>query len=623
MVMSDERIQSIDPPCLFLSGNPFSFSAWCLTRRLVLRIPGPKSFLLKSTSEEDTMAANETSVIQDTSILSNKDTPTSKTIKGDGNRPSTGNGKTSKNQKSGLNGEMKNSKAANSNTSGNNNSRHPPRLPTRTNKTKKRSAGTTEGIPKTNIGLSPAQPSSSTASSSRFAAPVTHHHRALNPILLARGMSSRYLSTKIISASSNCSTTPASSANVTATSILPLSKTEIDKDLRHMEAYRAASIGYGQQLFVYKNQELVRSGYFGSFFVGPGVLEDGSGGGGEHVVGGDGYYHAAASMVVDDTIDEYDQDEENEDGLLLHRVPTRPGGGKRGPFSHRQHQKQLQQHNRGRPYMPIKIDPEEEKRLSGLRKRMHQSEFVRMQLETQYLSLRSHYVHESQLVHKTRSYEMEGRLKLMREVMVRREKVLALMRVKMAISRDLEVRLMGYRDGWNVDGTEDDTNVENSKESASASTGEKAEKANEGANANNENKKVDLLKIWSDINAQLKAAEAACMEFETPSVLTQMVVTPTPTPPSSSASSATSIAKNGRKRSGSVTSTEESANSNNESSCGKRRVSSTGLEPHIIPWDCMVEPQTPYDFPLLLSCLSSATDKVAGYGEFRFFFFFP
>ena len=387
-----------------------------------------------------------------------------------------------------------------------------------------------------------------------------------------------------------------------------------------METYRAASIGYGQQLFVYKNQELVRSGYFGSFFVGPGVLGDGSVGG-EHV-GGDGYYHPA---VMDDTIrapyhDEVDQEGsrlinvggENEDP----RAPTRPVGGKRGS-SQRKHQ------NRGRPYMPIKIDPEEEKRLSGLRKRMHQSEFVRMQLETQYLSLRSHYVHESQLVRKTRSYEMEGRLKLMREVMVRREKVLALMRVKMAIWRDVEVRLMGYRDGWNVGGTEDDPVVENKKDASYAAAGEKAEEESKEAvenEADAENKKVDLLKIWNDINSQLKAAEAACMELETPAVLTQMVVTPTPSPPSSSASSATSIAKNGRKRSSSITSTEEAANNNNDSTSGKRRVSSSsssGLEPHIIPWDCMVEPQTPYDLPLLLSCLSSATDRVAGYGEFR------
>lgn len=387
-----------------------------------------------------------------------------------------------------------------------------------------------------------------------------------------------------------------------------------------MEAYRAASIGYGQQLFVYKNQELVRSGYFGSFFVGPGVLGDasGGGGGGEHVVGGDGRYH---SMVMDDfaarQYNDDDHDVENEDGMLSHRVPTRPGGGKRGSSSSHRQRQQQQQHNRGRPFMPIKIDPEEEKRLSGLRKRMHQSEFVRMQLETQYLSLRSHYIHESQLVRKTRAYEMEGRLKLMREVMVRREKVLALMRVKMAIWRDVEVRLLGYRDGWNVGGTEDDTIVEKQKEASSDAATEKAEqKSKEGAEA--DNKRVDLLKIWNDINAQLKAAEAACMELETPAILTKMVVTPTPTPPSSSASSATSIAKNGRKRSGSVTSTEESANSNNDLSSKKKRVSSTGLEPHIIPWDCMVEPRTPYDFPLLLSCLSSATDKVAGYGELLF-----
>jgi len=206
--------------------------------------------------------------------------------------------------------------------------------------------------------------------------------------------------------------------------------------------------------------------------------------------------------------------------------------------------------------------------------------------------------------------------------MVRREKVLALMRVKMAIWRDVEVRLMGYRDGWNVGGTEDPI-VANKNDASSAAAGEKAEEESKEAvenEADAENKKVDLLKIWNDINSQLKAAESACMELETPAVLTQMVVTPTPSSPSSSASSATSIAKNGRKRSSSITSTEEAANNNNDSTSGKRRVSSSsssGLEPHIIPWDCMVEPQTPYDLPLLLSCLSSATDRVAGYGEFR------
>jgi len=78
----------------------------------------------------------------------------------------------------------------------------------------------------------------------------------LDPLLLARGMSSRYLSSKI------------------SHQLTPLPKEAVEKDLRHMDAYRNACNGYNQQLFVYKNQELVRSGYFGTFAPFPGADGD-------------------------------------------------------------------------------------------------------------------------------------------------------------------------------------------------------------------------------------------------------------------------------------------------------------------------------------------------------------
>lgn len=83
----------------------------------------------------------------------------------------------------------------------------------------------------------------------------------LDPLLLARGMSSRYLSSKL---------TNTANTNNATNKITPLDKSQIEKDLRHMEAYRNACNGYNQQLFVFNNQELVKSGYFGTFAPGVG-----------------------------------------------------------------------------------------------------------------------------------------------------------------------------------------------------------------------------------------------------------------------------------------------------------------------------------------------------------------
>ena len=70
-----------------------------------------------------------------------------------------------------------------------------------------------------------------------------------------------------------------------------------------------------------------------------------------------------------------------------------------------------------------------------------------------------------------------------------------------------------------------------------------------------------------------------------------------------------------RKRSSSITSADDVT-----SEPGKKSKSPIppGFEPHVVPWDCIVEPQTPYDVPILLSCLSSATDRAVGFGKLLF-----
>lgn len=360
----------------------------------------------------------------------------------------------------------------------------------------------------------------------------------LDPLLLARGMSSRYLSSKV------------------SHKLTPLPKDAIEKDLRHMDAYRNACNGYNQQLFVFKNQDLVRSGYFGTFAPVPGA---------------DGEVQPAVASAA-------------------------PSLTSKSSFS-----------------MPIKIDPEEEKRLSLLRKKIHQSEFEREKLETEYLSLRAHYVHESQLVRKTRAYEM-GRWKLLKEVMTRRGKVLGLMRAKIAMGRDIE-SLLKYRGELankvklgKVDVEDPDDNKE---APATTTNGDSATNGEKKAGGASEKKAADLVEIWNSINTQLKAAEKACVEIETPAVLTQMVTSSDKASNGSRSRSPMRSDSNDsgrRKRSGSI--------SESESNTPPRKSKNSippGLEPHVIPWDCMVEPQTPYEVPLLLSCLSSATDRAVGY----------
>jgi hypothetical protein len=358
-------------------------------------------------------------------------------------------------------------------------------------------------------------------------------------------MSSRYLSAK----------TP---------TIAPLSKESIEKDLRHMEAYRNACTGYNQQFFVFKNQETVKGGTFGMFAPHP-----------------------------SDDVDL---------GAL---------GGESGALF----------------AMPSKIDPEEEKRLSVLRKKISLSEFKREQLETEYLSLRAHYVHASQLVRKTRTYEF-GRWKLLREAMDRRAKVLGLMRVLVAMGRDVEAairhrgQLLASESGANTADKSGDVNM-----TAAES------KPSEAQDSKPNEKTRSLYEMWTDIESQLKEAETACSQIETPSELLQMMIAPDSPYPQQQQSAQPSHnygtrsppkrnsdddGKKGRKRSSSVTSAEESGlvSSNNISDNGKKTNGSksvSGLEPHVIPWDSMVEPSTPYGVPILLSCLSSYTDRAVGF----------
>lgn len=218
--------------------------------------------------------------------------------------------------------------------------------------------------------------------------------RFLDPTALARGMSSRCIGARV--------------------SLSILKPDEIERDLRHMEAYSNACTAYSQQFFMHHNRALVQSGTFGPVSAPNAVSQ---------------YVHGEA---VDP--------------------------------------------------LPVRIDPEEEKRVRMLRKRIATSEAQREILETEYMSLRSHYVFASQRLRKSRK-SVDGQIKLLQSLTRNRAKVLGLRRARCGMARDILACL---------------------------------ERRNAGYTPKEEGNITD---VWADIESQLFAAEKECQHVPIPEEL--------------------------------------------------------------------------------------------------------
>jgi hypothetical protein len=169
-------------------------------------------------------------------------------------------------------------------------------------------------------------------------------------ILLARGLSARY-----------------TGANAPLSG---LTSEEMERDIRHMEAFANACTAYSQQYFIYQNSQEEKD------------ANDGAGGGSGTVR--TGTTPSAVPLVA----------------------------------------------------MPVRIDPEEEKRLFQLRTKIQQCEGQREVLESQYLSLRAHYVHLSQVLQKLRG-TVNVHVELLQGLVQKRGKLLGLQRVRLQIVREI------------------------------------------------------------------------------------------------------------------------------------------------------------------------------------------
>ena len=235
-------------------------------------------------------------------------------------------------------------------------------------------------------------------------------------ILLARGLSARL-----------------TGAN---TPLAPLTADEMERDLRHMEAFSNACTSYAQQYYIFTNRNNSN-------------LKDNSGG----------------------------------EGTSPNNSSQSRGQGRAGApgGSYRSGQVPI-------IAMPVRIDPEEEKRLQTLRQKIQQCEAQREIYEGQYLSLRAHYISLSKKL-KGKRDDVDSRVAFLQEQVKKRGRLLALQRVRIQIVRE-SLQSLRYR---------------LANPSASASSKAKDDQA-------------DLHAIWTNLDQQWKEAEESIFKSSSSSL---------------------------------------------------------------------------------------------------------
>ena len=439
---------------------------------------------------------------------------------------------------------------------------------------------------------------------------TTTLRKPLDPTLLARGMTARSIGSRISSHY-----------------IKPLSNADIEKDIRHMEAYTSACINYTQQLFSFMNRDAVLRGQYGN--TPPAVYM------------GDLHHQQQQQPMFMDS---------NGNMVDANGHPIRNNNTSN-------HHTNIS--------LPVRIDPEEEKRLSTLRNNIASSEAKREILETEYLSLRAHYVHESHKLRRSQNV-VTGQMKLLKDLVEKRGQVLALYRAKYAMAKDvlccLEYRSKLLKDGdsgsGGVVGVGTGTSGGDNATTTTAATATPMEGVEEGTEASTTTttekdatansttatttttttpaETLDLTDIWDMIESQLQDAELACTgNVSTPEELLQMkaalaadalaleTATERATMFSRGASggdddnTTSSGATGGSKKRKKSSSSNNNADDNNTDGNGSKRTSlkDGSGDSNVIPWNCPVVPRTPYDVAMLLSNLSTATDGSAAFGK--------
>ena len=103
--------------------------------------------------------------------------------------------------------------------------------------------------------------------------------------------------------------------------------------------------------------------------------------------------------------------------------------------------------------LPVRIDPEEEKRLTNLRKKIARAEVIREEAEQHYVASRAHYVHTVKDLEKT-SQERFHVIDFLQKLVTHRAAVVAVQRARLQMARDVRCSLQARIDALQQDENE-------------------------------------------------------------------------------------------------------------------------------------------------------------------------
>jgi len=377
----------------------------------------------------------------------------------------------------------------------------------------------------------------------KFSKKGLQSQRPLDPaMLLSRGLSARFLG-------ANIPVLPSTGQPA----LTPLSKEEMEKDLRLMNAYYQANICYAQQHYIHMNR-----GVLGST-----MAAEVSNNNNNNSVGGDAGAtsdSAAAAATA---------------AAMTSTSTTTPTPPMITPMV----------------AMPVRIDPEEEKRLSNLRKKIAQCETQREILESQYVSLRAHYVATTKELAMASKHN-DGLVLFLQTITARRAKVLGLQRARLQMARDVATCLQARLQKATATKTNNnnvtaamDVDTDAMMNTATSSV------ATNNSTSNEEEKDDDILQVWADMEDLLAEAELDCRR-----VPSSLALPEKKRKKNKKKDGMLPLGKDNKKDGPTSSSVEESSKSG------------------ILPWDAIKLPNTPQGVPLYLSQLSLVPEKGAAYG---------
>ncbi|GMI36000.1 hypothetical protein TrCOL_g4415 [Triparma columacea] len=224
------------------------------------------------------------------------------------------------------------------------------------------------------------------------------------------------------------------------------------------------------------------------------------------------------------------------------------------------------------------LAPEEERKVIAQKKKLANAEATRELLETQYMSLRAHYVSASQRLATSR-LGTDAVTKALHGLVERRATSMAFRRVRLAIAREV----LGVLRARNKAGTEKPAKGKKPSKAAAAAAADDAMDVDGNGN---------LSECWDKVEKGLLEAELACSD-ESLEV---------------SCLSAHGVGGNGGSK---AKGGKGDGKRGNKSLKAQVALSQGGQRNSVITWENSPLPSTPHGLPLLLSVLGATPDKTA------------